>query len=390
MITRKRFQTIALILVVVFVFIEGLFFIKLFPKYQIPDEEQYILNVLSFDSGSVPYFVTRSSTGHPVLYEAIIYPLYKGLSFNYFYYAARFTSLLFFVLTLVIAFFISKMLFPSSNRLPVLVISAIALSPQLTFFFSSLNSDSLLMLLSSLVIFLLIRIDLKKSSIADLIFLPLVVVAGFLTKERFVVTLPFIGYIIFLVVARKYKREKQEPKKLGAPLLMILLVPLLAYLGLDYFKQELGLAFDATIFSLSGIFKIFMQFWWGYFGLLQYPWPLGLYLFFSLLLIVAAIGLVLFLKDDKANILQRRWLILFVIVVLIVTMFVVFYHLKTGRGQGRHIFIAVVPFYILLAVGLDTLAQRFNLQRVVLPAFLGFILSVNIYSLVWKTGWLIG
>ena len=69
--------------------------------------------------------------------------------------------------------------------------------------------------------------------------------------------------------------------------------------------------------------------------------------------------------------------------------FVIFYEAKTMSGQGRHLNTVIVPIYLLMSAGLVELAERFNVEKIALPSFLVFMLMVNIYTLIFKTGWLV-
>lgn len=394
--SKSSVQTIALIVLIVFVLLEGLFFIRLFPKFQIPDEERYVLNVMAFSKGEIPYFTAESATGHPPLYEAIIYPAYVLFGQKYFHYVARLMSLIFFILTLVVAYFISTTLFPRTKSIPLFMASFFGFSPQLVFIFSSINSDSLLLLLTTLAIFLLIEINSKSATVLDYVSLFMVLITGFLTKERFIIILPFVLYVaisrLMEIYRQQIKKSSSAVSNTYVPLFalgFIWATILFSFFVFKYLRQELDIASYATSVSFFGFFRIFTQFWWGYFGLLQYPWALFAYGLALVIFVLAVVGLVLYFKQAERS-LTKRWLSLFVFGVVAIGILVVFYQLKTTAGQGRHLYVMVIPAYLLLTVGLQQIAREFKVERYALTSVLVLLFIANIYSLIWKTGWLIG
>ncbi|TET54469.1 MAG: hypothetical protein E3J54_02060, partial [Actinobacteria bacterium] len=325
----KKARNIALLIVVLFVLVEGLFFVRAFPKYQIPDEELYVRNVLLYDGGKIPYFGVESETGHPTLYELVIYPFYKILDFNIFYRFARTLSLLFFAGALLLTYFMIENLFPDMKNLSLFTITALAFSPQLVFLFSSVNSDSFLMFLFSAAIFLLVRIHLKKAKLLDYILLIVTLIAGFLTKERFLIITPPLIYVLAARIMTNYKnRAIKESRGAGravvnasAILVLFFFVNILIF---RYLKQEIDMFFYATNFSLEGVFRIFKQFFWGYFGLLQYPWPVWVYTIAAIFTILAIVGVVYYFRE-KASSSAKAWLSIFAIVSVMMFAFVFFY-----------------------------------------------------------------
>jgi hypothetical protein len=376
------------------VLIQGLFLIGIFPIYHIPDEEQYMANVRSLSKGEIPYFNAESKSGHPILYELIIYPLFKIVRSNMFYFIARLIGLLFFASALVLAFFITKRLFPDAPFLQVFVVAAIAFNSQITFISGSINSDSLLMMLVTVFIFMAIRLQNKKLTVYDYVYLALILVAGFLTKERFFIVTPFLLYFsahkAFESVKRWHQAGQSRPLfYFGLPSLAVL-AALFSVFVFKYLNQELDMLSYVSQFHTGGLFRIFKQFWWSTFGLLQYPLTLWVYLGFALMVAAAVIGLVLFFLSKNTSAKTKNWLIVFLTASLFMGTSILFYEIKTGTGQGRHAFTLAIPIYILLSVGLDSVGKKLKIQKFFLPAILSSLLAVNLYSIIWKTGWLVG
>jgi len=394
---KRSLQTLALATLILFVIVEGIFIIRVFPKYQIPDEEQYIMNVRAYENGNRPFFDSPSNTGHPTLYEFIVFTVKKILGAKLFFYAARFMGLLFFALTLIVAFSISKLIFPGYELVQIIAVAAIALNPQLLLFVSSINSDSLLLLLFSASLLFLVKINLGKHSKLDYLLLTMTLVAGFLTKERFIIIIPFMFFAIVPLVIKKIRHGKELDfikSAMNRLFISVCAVSTVAAFFLlfvpRYLKQEIDMASYASNFSVSGFFQIFKQFWWGYFGLLQYPWADWLYLVQGFLFLAAVVGLAVFFVRKRNAKVAINWIAMLAVGAIGIMFFVAFYQIKTSSGQARHIYIMVIPIYILFACGITTFAEMIKAKRFVLPAVLVLLLGANIYSVVWKTGWLIG
>ena len=272
---RINLQTIALILLIAFVLIQGIFFIRIFPVYHIPDEEQYVSNLITLNRGQMPYFTAKSHSGHPILYELILYPFYKTLPASFFFTVARFISLTFLMIALIMAFFIAKYLFPDSPYLPVFVTAIIAFNSQIVLVFSSVNSDSLLMLLITAFIFLTVRMRDKKLVIYDYAYLILVALAGFLTKERFIIILPVLLYFAGYKALNFFRQKRKSGRMLYFGVAAASVVSSLLFFAFVsvYLSREIGLFNQSSLLKISGIFRIFTQLWWSPFGLLLYALP---------------------------------------------------------------------------------------------------------------------
>jgi len=388
---RINLQTIALLLLIAFVLIQGIFFIRIFPVYHIPDEEQYVSNLITLNRGQVPYFTAKSHSGHPILYELILYPFYKTLPQAFFFTVARFISLTFFMLALILAFFIAKHLFPDSPYLPVFIVGLIAFNPQVVLIFSSVNSDSLLMMLITAFVLMAVKMRDKRLIIYDYAYLTLVLLAGFLTKERFVIILPALLYFTGYKALNFFRQKRKSGRLLYFGVAASVLSSLLFFAFISvYLSREIGLFNQASSLHLSGLFRIFSQLWWSPFGLLQYALPVWIYLVLALIVAVALAGLIWHFLSRETSSTANNWLFVFIAATLMMGASILIYEIKTGTGQGRHAFAIIVPVYVLFAAGLDSLGKKLKIQKVFLPAVLSVLFIVNLYSLLFGTGWLVG
>ncbi len=386
---------LALMLLVV---IKGLIFAIVIPENEIPDEQKYYQNMQDIADGKIPYFKDTSASGHPVLYEIIMQPLFLagkaigGSDLTYF--LLRLLSTLFFALTVYITFLISRIIFKDDQALQVLAPAIIALNPQVGFMASALSPESLLNLLFSLFLLLLVRTIMIKFSYKDTFFIVLLIIAGLLIKERFLVSLPLLvialgmkGSKLFGFIKNKIDFKHgiaRASASYGIIVLGIAATYKISQVLIAYFQHAYITTPHKGLHLYSFLLKILKQFW-GFFGWLQIPLPKSIYLLLGLLLIVAGLGLIKFIKkflSNQLNTNQRLSLILVGLAVIFTTVVVFGYEWRTGTSQGRYLFIAISPISFLIALGLSEILKKRLLTFATSSIILG-LAALNIYSLIW-------
>jgi len=111
---------------------------------------------------------------------------------------------------------------------------------------------------------------------------------------------------------------------------------------------------------LSAAFWSTFNSFWGQFGWMAVPMPAWIYRLIEALLLVVATGLVLnFFRlrsrsedEQDAQFSRNAWLILWTTIVLAALAYV-YYNTEFLQHQGRYLFTALIPFGLLMALGLD-------------------------------------
>lgn len=313
-------------------------------------------------------------TGHQPLYYLLTSPIIKMLwdkdIFTRFF-AVRLFSILFGILTILLAFLIAKKIgFP--EKISLLITAIVAFQPLFSQTSSTINTDNLLTLAFTLFIFggvsiLKDGINWKNSTIALI-----AVLAGVFIKAPGVVMVP-VAYFLFLYAFYKKLQIKKSRFILGAIIISLLLV-FLAYLISPYSLQTLlayGKAshFSSTSESITSYFatsfKKFTSFelsYWGIFGLLNAPIShYLLYVIWPIELIALAGILIYLLKKNPASFFNPdKKIILFLLAITLALQFGVRFadwRIFDGRGSlilniyGRYFVPTIVSHFLLIAIG---------------------------------------
>ncbi len=429
-------------LLILFVFlslIKGLLFAAIIPAWQGPDEPvqfgyvQYLVERKTFPimgKAFLPPSIIASLnrvdfwryrgwetdfagpppdplTKKDILYSAMHPPLYYSMCIP-FYLVARsggilaqlFSVRLFNVilggLVVLLAFKITQIIFPGDYFMWIGATSLVLLHPQLSFTMAVTNNDNLTILLLSLLLYILILAFKNSLTTKRSVVVGLILGLGMLSKGFFLAAVPLIGFCYLLILLRR-------------DLNILTILSFFKYLCLTYFSgflvcgwwylrnlQIYGslnpiIKYERPITSLSVLlFKtqflrdLFVSFW-GNFGWHCFKLPHSIYRILFISCALSAVGILLhFLKiasrriKPPAHSLQSLILLLACIFGFLAIL--VWYEFKIATVQGRYFFPSIIPFCVLLVLGIKNLIPS-PLRKLGLLAFLSGATYLNIFSL---------
>lgn len=302
----------------------------------------------------------------------------------------RWLSLLIGATTVYLTYRLAQTVFPTRPQLPVLAAAFVAFNPMVLFINASINNDNLVMLLTTLALWLL-TMDMNKGGQdmrwGQTLLMGIVVGLAAITKVSGAVLAPVVALGLLLTAYASPQtpsaaRNGLYAIVLGRLVIFALTVSLVAgwwYLrNLWLYGEILGLQRMALIagprpsgFGLLDLWPEWRGFWysfWGVFGAFNLLAPRWFYLLVGGLTLLAGSGLLVFL-GRKVRRRQRvaTWPIHLVLVTfLALTMLgVVRWTLLTTASQGRLLFGGIAAIAIYLAFGLLVWAPPKRQQLVV-------------------------
>jgi hypothetical protein len=382
--TNRDFLIILLLLTLV----KGILFASVVPKWQAPDEPYYFkyTRILA-EEKRIPVFSETPAVGHPPLFPIIAlapYVLAKPFGNTAQVFSIRLLSVLFSVLAVWIAMATATVIFPENRLARLLLPTFVAFNPQYSFISSSINSDSLLILLFSLCLYQLTVIIRNSITVDRFALLLLTVLVGMFTKERFLIMVPAV--VLVLALEAHKSMSGKLPKLLRHNNVLVAVFIGLYLLLSSGWTQQLGVgvkSFKSLIpyystsspgelfFSRNFPGRIFEGFW-GNFGWWQYiPMRLEIYQAIKLLVLASALGLVIWLIKSLIHLLNGPFPkadtdknpsreLFFILSVFLLTAYLAVYaaasyDATTGGGHGRYALIAMIPVFAFLSLGLENL-----------------------------------
>lgn len=403
---RTRLVIFCLIAITV---IKGFLYASIVPAWQAPDEPGYFKEISVLDQGRF-----QSFTGHPPLYAVTSYLPYKiAPEGNARILAVRLVSVFFAVLCVYYAYKSAKCIFPNDKSIQVLAPAIASFVPQFTFISASVNSDSMLAAVFSLLCYLSVLTIKEGLTFKRSIAIISTAAAGVLTKERIIAAFPVIILVLIygLIVRYKDKLVAYWEGDISAREAVLYISLLVAAIVLFPFLRDRALTFLIEGFSLAQVLhfrstlqmdhvislgvRLFKHFW-GYFGWLDVPMAPWFYAAYEALSILAAIGLVL---GSSLALIRARWSkkekrtnnsaslavqLLFIILSVLASAYGVFTYdyLTRGGGQGRYLFMVIVPISILYAAGLGGVFPK-RFRAAVVPTLVFFLGAMNLGALLY-------
>lgn len=330
-----------------------------------------------------------SMLNRPPLYYALLataYALHASSDIATQLLTLRATSALLGFLTVLVAYFTAKSLFPGDTFMLLGVSAFVAFLPMFGFLSGTLNSDNLAILLTALVTYMLMLglrdgfPPMKGAGILSLL------VLGFLTKRTTLIALPLIVATLAIYLYRRRSRLGAWGIWTGAGLCFILLTTALGLFLSKGIRQGLAGILDRYLadgslaanlswllthpYSAGSLGRLYLrslemtfESFWGRFGWMNLPLDGMLYQGLMMLSLASGLGLILFLiRLIRGSELLTRWqkesLTLFLISILLALgaiLAINTVYFKPMYAQGRYLFTALIPLATLLCLGLRTL-----------------------------------
>jgi 4-amino-4-deoxy-L-arabinose transferase-like glycosyltransferase len=342
----------------------------------------------------------------PPLYYLLASPVYSltGGSLT----ALRLLSVLYGAGVVVCAYGVASALLPNRRAVALAAAAFVALLPQHLSVLASVNNDSLAELIVGVTLWLLIL--LIKGRDVPVWLLGVLVGIGLLTKVNTI-------FLVGLVPVGLFLRWWPVRGRLGVATLVRALVlfaiPALLLAGVWWARNistygwpdifGLG-AHDAVVVGqgrtanylaaegwgayLSLALRETYNSFWGQFGWMSTPLQPWMYAGLTALLGVAGVGLLLGLRRGRlapASTAQRSaWAVLLLALIVAFAQFV-YYNTEFLQFQGRYLYPGLIPFALLVALGLDNWRQLLAGERVgwLAPAVVLLLAPFNVY-LLWR------
>ncbi len=345
---------------------------------------------------NTPFFVGSA----PKIYRPPLYYLMGASLLKVFHpkdletrlYVVRLYSLILALGTVIVSCLIGYLVFKDETY-ALMSGAFVSFLPQFMVIGTSVSSDNLVNLVSSIFLLYAIFLTGKERSTVSLVLLPLLSIVILLSGKTGLIALP-AGILIFFLQIRKFKTLLSL--SLFSPFVLIL-----SCIGAEQFSpgivQSVYTNLKMTLlesfstlpkdwrFYLSFLSILFKSFWFVG-GWMAIYWSRWLYAGLSLLSLCSFLGFLKILRDatkrrDNHPLPSNSILVL--LISTVVTAFgasLVYYGFRGVLAQGRYLFPALSPIGILFILGLRSICPRSILRR--LPGvFVGFLACMDLYAL---------
>jgi len=348
----------------------------------------------------------------PPLYYWIATPVFILSNGNLF--AVRMVSVLLAMITVALSYTITLSIFPEHPHYGLAVMALVAFLPQNMHMLASINNDALAgMVLAATV---LLCVHYLKNNNVPVWSIGLAIGITFITKT----TIYFMAGVALIVILMKWwQSEERDFASLvknyvgfGIPAAAFALLYWGRNIMVYGFPDFLGLqAHDEVVvgqlrrsefianngadeYWRRAIFDTFNSFW-GQFGWMEARLTDALPFMFPVLialLILAISGLILhsvYLSRKEGNAGESRtqiWIMLGLIILLAFLQYI-YYNLTFVQFQGRYLFVAIIPFAILMTIGVDAwrkLLLSWNELSVWLTVGIFVLFAALDFYLIWR------
>ena len=261
----------------------------------------------------------------------------------------------------------------------------VATLPQLAFVSASINNDNLANLLSTLTLYLGLRLLRAPERSRDYALAGLALGLGLLSKKTLLFAVPSILVVLAYLALTRASSPGAIARR-GALLLGVAALVSSPFFVRNYllYGELLGTHMErSTLTALVQPTALFSPYFWtsfplkmfmsyvGEFGYMNVPMPLLAYAAYALLVIVGGAGLVLYLRRRRD---ARVWFgLLFILACLAGA---VVYNLTYRMPQGRFMFPVVALLAALLALGWKTALETIRSARVRQAVLLALVLTL--------------
>lgn len=334
--------------------------------------------------------VIKESTNYPPLFYiigAIFYLIAYPFSLIERVFLVRLASVLIGVLTVWISYKTSKLVFPRNNLFAYTIAVLVSFQPMLSFLSASVNSDNLMNLLFSLLLYLCTSLVItKKFVLKNVITIIVIFILGLATKPHFIIALPII--ILAVAMTGGFIKQLKENKSIAYLFALLLTVTTLFRLkgtiitaittGQIHFNdvslkhltqpQNSTSLISHTLWTLRHTIAEVIPWYWGVFNWLGVTLPRAANRTINRLMIISAIGLLIWVyqnfrtlfhnKKHKAIIFFASSSIIFAVTLMLWDWLFLRGHGFSFGMQGRYYFPTIIPHMTLLLIGLVSLVPK--------------------------------
>jgi len=280
-------------------------------------------------------------------------------------YAVRVWGTGIFLLLILASWQLARLSFPRSHYLQIAVPLMMIFHPQLGFICASINNDSLLILLFTVLLLELVRLAKSDFSRRRAVLMGAVIGLGMLTKSSFVVAYPLTLLVLAVLIIRRRSDRSRIIRVTAIALGISVLICGWYYLrGLLHTSPPITVekverygqvGLPSLLFSSRFTADLIDSFI-GNFSWLIIPLLDSVTAWFRHLVWLTGLGVAVSLGLDYFR--SREHLIvpwlagLYALVIMTYFLFSAIFEIKFGGAQGRYLFPAVFPFWALFIVGL--------------------------------------
>jgi len=352
-------------------------------------------------------FVKSEATANPPLYYmlgSIFYQISSSRSIFERVFTVRLFSLGSYMLLILTAYKISQVIFKNSKFFQYSFTILVAFMPMLVFSSTGILPDVLTNLLFTLVIFISLLILESGPKLKYLVFVISTIIAGSLTRQQFLISMP----IILLAIVVRFFLEKKA-KQIWVFLSFIALVVLLSTTMPSFWyirdlslpevgKVNLNLVFskdflaDLKVFYLETYNQTF-AWYWGVYRWLSLTLPPISYKIIKIIVLISLFGVVIKITKDvlRRNFKKNLYFYFLIVSSLIYASVVVIwdYYFRLRHGfpfgiQGRYFLPLVVAHTSILLIGFWQISKIILRKYAVFGTLLLAVLMIifNDFSLI--------
>lgn len=352
------------------------------PEYRIPYSnssvgiyEQQIKNLSTKEDRET--MVKREAARYgPIYYylTSIPYKLFYSSDLFTRVFTSRIVSVIFSTLTVLLAYLIAKQILKKEFA-SLTVAFLVGFQPMFSFVSAGINSDNLFNLIFSLLIYFSLKTFFnKKINFKYLLFLIVTVIIGFYTKKQIIISAPII--LIAYILGIFFKEKKLRKYYLFIPVLLITALILLTKgkINIPGYNPEVQ-----SKLSESFVQYIYWHFrhtvaetipwYWGVFNWLGVALPRWVYKIQARLLIISALGLLVYLiRQIKAGSFLKQENLKFIFLFLAAGIYYLSiitwdYFFRQSQGfsfgiQGRYFFPTIISHMTIIVIGIKALVPN--------------------------------
>lgn len=361
----------------------------------------------------------RSYRSELVRYESANYPpLYywlSGLVYKLFYYsdlitrifATRFVSIILHLLMVYFAWLIAKEVFPKNKLNQITLPVIVGFQPMLSFVSVGINSDNLFNLLFTIIIYLNILVIKYKVSRNKILVVILVLSLTYLTKPQFILAIPMIILALLFSQFLNFKHSKIYKAGMFSLMLFLFGLGIIILMNRDFVNiiekfypqsffpesPKINISF-ITFFqqTLLHSYKEVVPWYWGVFNWLGVTFPRDVHRVINRILIIAAIGIFIYIWKIVKKRTKEDYIILYLILASLfyflgITIYNYLFTLNHGFPfgiQGRYYFPTIVSHMVILLVGLiSIIPEKLRLFRNYSIKIIGLSMIVLNFIAIW-------
>ncbi len=356
-----------------------------------PHEEEIINLPQEARTKMLSYEATRNPPVYYFLASKAYKMFYKGSLFTR-VFTIRVLSISLFLLNVVLAYKIAKLLFEKNQHLSIGLTAFIAFFPMLVFASTGVLPDTLTNALFSLIVFLSLKLISNGPNPFNVMAALITVLLGFLTRQQFILAIPiyFFAITIYLIRTKSYRKLLATISIIPAVLLFFKLFPHFLHLpeiGLPNLSLLVSTRFLINLtWTMRHTYYEILPWYWGVYKWLSLTLPHPVYQIINRLIILSLFGLVIrFVKIIKSKkILLLDTILIFFIGVSMIY-FLIFaigdFYFQNQYGysfgvQGRYFFPLVIIHMTILLIGFWQLYETF------LTRYAKYVLLLTIFLMI--------